>query len=100
MSRRAPDDILAHALERVLLERLGPVRDLNHHWVDWHSATFTGARHAVAFTIDQERAGSLDGIADDNLSLTRGFVADVAMVSRSRGPDGVAVALDVLTLLD
>lgn len=100
MSRRSPSDSLAAALEFALAAHLGELTSLTHKWVDWHSATFSGARHELRFTIDERTAALLDTIDEDDLPLKRGFVADLVVAGRQPGADGVAVTLEVLTLLD
>lgn len=100
MSRRSTADGLAAALETALACHLGEMRDLRHDWTDWHSATFVGARHAMQFTTSAEGMAKLATISDDELPLSRGFVADVAVIAQSPREGGVAVVLEALTIAD
>ncbi|MES2288388.1 MAG: hypothetical protein V4530_01520 [Pseudomonadota bacterium] len=100
MSRRSPSDTLAASLETALTRHFGKMADLTHKWVDWHSATFVGTRHELRFTLDESGAAALDTIDEENLSIRRGFVADLVVVERLSRADGFTVTLEVLTLLD
>lgn len=100
MSGRSTGDVLAAALETTLSRHLGDMRDVRHDWTDWHSATFVGARHEIRFVTTVEAAAKLATIAEDELPLSRGFVADVAVVAQSPGEDGMVVTLEVLTIAD
>lgn len=100
MSRRSTGDALAAALEISLSRHLGDMRDVRHDWADWYSATFTGARHEIRFTTSVEGAAKLATIADADLPLARGFVADVIVTAQSTGADGLVVDLEVLTIAD
>jgi hypothetical protein len=100
MSRRSTGDALAAALETTLSRYMGDMRDVRHDWTDWHSATFVGARHEMRFVTTVEAAAKLATMAEDELPLSRGFVADVVVVAQSPGEDGVIVVLELLTIGD
>jgi hypothetical protein len=100
MSRRSISDALAAALEISLSRYLGDMRDVRQNTVDWHSATFVGARHELRFTINAKAATKLATIEEDALPLSRGFVADIVVVAISPAGDDVLVELEVLTIAD
>ena len=71
----------------------------------WASATFRGARHAIALRLSGTDAGEraarlareLDGIEFD---LPGHLVADIGVTSRDEDGDGVALAIEALTVED
>lgn len=100
MSRRSTGDILAAALEISLSRHLGDMREVRHSWTNWHSATFVGARHEIRFSMLSAGAAKLATLADDDLPLSRGFVADVVVIAQASVGDEVIVDLEVLTIAD
>ena len=100
MSRNPIPDTLAAALETALALRLGDVRIVRHDRIDWHSATFIGARHEIRLTINAGHAAKLATIHDDDLPMPAGFVADLVVIAQSRAEDDLTVDLDVLTIAD
>lgn len=100
MSRRSTSDTLAAALETSLSRHLGDMRDVHHVWTDWHSATFIGARHEIRFITNSQGSAKLATIAEDDLPLARGFVADVLVVKQVADGAETIVNMDVLTIAD
>lgn len=66
---------------------LGPVAVHAYDMTPWSSATFTGARHV--FRIETEATADIDGFAqtigEADISIPRGFVADIAVVGAPTG---------------
>lgn len=70
------------ALLAAFTDRLGPLRLVAHSRRSWHSATFGGWRHtfevALDVPVDVDRCAS--EIAEQDIAIPGGFVADVAVV--------------------
>lgn len=89
--------------ERALLvaftAHLGPVRVMTHHVIPWHSATYSGARHL--FRIEAGDRADIEAFAHDiaeaDIALPRGFVADVVLVKPADG-SGRQVEIEALTI--
>lgn len=87
--------------ERALLAaftvRLGPLVVIDHRANPWRSAIFSGERHL--FRIEAGEAADLCAFAHDiaeaDITLPRGFVADISMVET---PDGSGRRIDIEAL--
>jgi hypothetical protein len=66
---------------------LGPVRITSYSAKPWYSATFAGARHV--FEVQCDDAAAIDGfvtaIAEADIAIPGGFVADVAVTAVRAG---------------
>jgi hypothetical protein len=71
----------------------------------WASITFTGARHRLRFRLEgqgahQEADRFIDGLADREFALHGHIVADIRLVAREDGQNGVGIEIEVLTIED
>lgn len=84
------------ALLRHFTARLGPLEAVERNDTPWHSATFDGARHCFAFTVDPAAkvATFVLALPEADIPLPGGFVAD-ALVT---GIDGSRLSVEVLTI--
>jgi hypothetical protein len=92
------------ALLRALAPLLGSHRPLAANSRDWASATFEGARHRLAFMLEgrnaADRATLLQAtLADTELSISGGLVADITVVARLEG-EATIVAIEALTIAE
>jgi len=87
------------ALLAAFARQLGPLELIRHRAAPWHSATFVGERHtfdvATAAEVDIEAFART--IAEQDVSIPRGFVADIA-VSDAGKPIGTRLTIEVLTI--
>lgn len=101
---RGPD--AATLLERALLASAQAagcaVALVSSDWTRWASATFTGARHAIAL-----RAGPsplldawLAGLPEAEVALRGHVLADIAVTQVSREGEWVVVCLEALSVED
>ena len=88
------------SLTLALSRHFGPLRQISSDSVAWHSATYSGQRHKIGFTVDNSACLStrLDSLDDLDIPLRRGFVASIAVVERSISDAGVVVQIEALTL--
>lgn len=84
--------IVAAALRAALHARLPDLVETAYRTEDWHSATFAGTRHVFAFelAICADVAAFARDIADAEIVIQRGFVADVAVTGSDAGRIEVA----------
>ena len=80
-------------LVRWLGDRVGPVNDLTMSSLPWHSATFAGMRHQIAFSAAIEL--STDALTECEIAIGAGFVADIA-ASVTRVGEAWRYRIDVL----
>lgn len=71
----------------------------------WASATFTGARHELAFRLEGEGAESaaenfLSGLDTAEFELRGHILADIALVAAERRPGCTEIRLEALTVED
>lgn len=69
----------------------------------WASVTFSGARHELSLRVPGEGAGALaDAFLADldeaQFRLPGHILADIALVGRADGADGVTIRLEALTV--
>ena len=69
----------------------------------WASATFTGARHELAFRLEGEAAEAeaerfLSGLEAAEFDLRGHVLADVALVAETRSPGLAAIRIEALTV--
>lgn len=83
---------VSDALRAAMRARLRGLVETAYRTESWHSATFAGARHIFSFELpcgaDVPRFTS--DIADADIVLPRGFVADVAVTGSDAGRIEVA----------
>jgi hypothetical protein len=97
-----------HLLLRAIAERVaggGPAEIVSARSEAWASATFTGARHSLQLRIEgadaADRASRLTGELDAiEFTLPGHLVADIALTSRHDTAEGVALAIEALTVED
>jgi hypothetical protein len=99
---RNPADHARSALLRALVPHIVPFTLLGVTSHDWASALFVGARHRLAIAIEGEdaplRAERISHtIAEIDLAMQGGFVADIAVVDRLDGPRPI-LAIEALTI--
>lgn len=90
------------ALIIALADHLGPLDNLASKTRGWSSATFTGMRHDLAFTIAaRDPVGRLTAaLGEAELPMTGHFVADLTVVSANQEGDMLRVKLEALTIED
>ena len=69
----------------------------------WASATFTGARHELAFRLEGETAEAeatrfLSGLEAAEFDLRGHVLADVALLSETRSPGLATIRIEALTV--
>lgn len=79
-----------------------PVVLVTSDWTRWASATFTGARHAIAVRAmaSPHLDAWLAALPDAEFRLRGHLVADIAVAGLAREGVGVAMRLEALTLED
>lgn len=91
----------AAALLAAFAARLGPLTDVRCRTVDWQSATFIGQRHRFELTVAAAVPNDFaEAIAEAEIALRRGFVADVAVTDRRAGANGTRLTIEALTIDD
>ena len=92
----------ATALVADFSARLGALSALTVRSIPWASITFIGARHVVSFTVPDGPAVAafVATIAEADLPLRDGFVADVVVAGRTPVADGVRLTIEALTIDD
>ena len=75
------------------------------HSRGWASATFSGARHQLHFTVegagaDEAAASFLGGLEAAEFDLPGHLVADILLRSEARRPGFARIALEALTVED
>ncbi len=90
---------VAAALTSAFATRLGRLEVTSHVIAPWHSATFSGARHAFGLVTEMPADVQLFAreIAEAEIDVPGGFVADVAVTPCPTG-DGLRLTIDVLTI--
>lgn len=90
------------ALVVALADHLGPLDDLVSKTRDWSSATFTGMRHELSFTITAGDASArlATAIGEADLPMKGHFVGDIAVISVKRDGYVFRVTLEALTIED
>ena len=87
------------ALVAVFASWLGSLEVTSHRATPWHSATFSGMRHA--FTVVTAKAADNPAFAQEivkaDIAIPTGFVADIA-VSACPAGDACCLTIDVLTI--
>lgn len=87
------------ALLAAFAAELGPLTLVRHRVTPWLSATFAGGRHV--FEVAPEGLFDVDAfariIAEQDIPISRGFVADVAIAKDEVARAG-AVVIEVLTI--
>jgi hypothetical protein len=90
------------ALLRALRPLAGPYTVLAARSSDWASATFEGARHRLVLALDGDdadaRATRLQAmLAEEELPIAGGFVADIGVVVRMEGTRTI-IGIEALTI--
>lgn len=88
---------VADALRAAMHARLGGLAETAYRTENWHSATFAGTRHVFSFGVPTSAgiAAFARDIAETEIALPRGFVADVAVTESSAGQiEVVALTID------
>lgn len=96
MTTRDPADALLGAIEALV----GPISDVERNCVPWMSATFAGARHVLSFSAVGYTPDFAGVIAEREIVLRHGFVADVAVVSVEATAGGHRIVVEALTIDD
>jgi hypothetical protein len=88
------------ALLASLAEKLGPLNALVIRTRDWSSATFTGVKYAMHFTVpwSPEVVIAVLDLPDADLPMPGHFVADLRIVQCERRDETLHVALEILTI--
>jgi hypothetical protein len=96
VTARDPVDSLLAAFASIL----GPLTDATRQSEQWASATFYGARHTIAFTASAtaDIPNFAASIAEADIPVRGGFVADVAIVSCDDLGDRHRIVVEVLTI--
>lgn len=97
-----PADRAQSALLRALRPLAGPYTVLAVRSSNWASATFEGARHRLALALDGDdvaaRVARLQAmLADQELPIAGGFVADIGVVVRMEGARTI-IGIEALTI--
>ena len=87
---------MSGAVLAALARYLGPIDAVQVQSTPWASASFAGRRHSIACTIAGD--APIDTLADAELRLETGFVADVAVTRCGTAAGKLAVRLNVLTI--
>jgi hypothetical protein len=100
MSRGPDAATLLDRRLRIAAEAAGvTIRVVRSDWTRWASATFGGARHQLTIVGNGDRLGAwLATLPDADLPLRGHLVADLAVVARRRGDDGIEVDLEILSV--
>lgn len=90
------------ALVAALAEKLGPIDDLAARTRDWNSATFTGMRHLLSFSVPWTREAVIAAIdlPEAEFDLCDHFVADLKVARCSRDGERLHVELEALTVAE
>lgn len=99
MSERTLAETMGIALDHALSLYLGDMHDVQRISTDWQSATIVGARHEMRFRT-KALAEIVSVLADADLPLSCGFVADLVVVAQSASGDDMIVSLEALTMAD
>lgn len=99
-----PSDRAQAALLRAL-RPWGPFAVEAARTTPWMSATFEGARHRIALRLQggdaAARAAALRaGLAEAELPIRGGFVADVTVTEKAGAGDAALLAIEALTIDD
>ncbi len=88
-----------NALRAAFVAHLGPVEVASHTRTPWHSATFSGTRHAFTLVteVTPDKTLFLHALADAEIHIPCGFVADVAVCECPSG-DKRRLNVEVLTI--
>lgn len=65
---------------------------------DWASATFVGQRHGITVRIDGDSRRALSALAEAELPLERGFVADLSIGGSRYDGCATFASIDLLTI--
>ena len=106
---RLPMSSAAAALVRALCSRAGVTRDrillTDYRSTDWQSLTFVGERHEMRFRIPGPNAAEIyramtQGLADAEVSLSRQFLADIAIFDAPKQEEdgSIAFGIEALTI--
>ncbi len=85
------------SLRAAIRARLGDVTETGYRTESWHSATFAGTRHLLSFEIPANANVTTFArdIAEAEIELPRGFVADVDVTGMgARRIEVVALTID------
>ena len=88
------------ALLAAFADRLGALVLIERLVTPWVSATFAGARHRLSVQVapDADLAAFCDAIAEADIPLRRGFVADVAVVDHATTETGQQLTIEALVI--
>ena len=99
---RGPDaaTLLARALTRSAAAAECPVTVVTADWSRWASATFTGARHAVALSAPPSPAliAWIAVLPETELALRGHLVADLSVVAARHAGEEITIELEILTV--
>jgi hypothetical protein len=105
------DDGLTHATTALLRAVRGKLQGFDGFSLDeiqsrsWASATFTGARHQLAFRLEGKGAGAaaerfLGRLEATEFELRGHILADISLISEERRPGCAEIRLEALTVED
>lgn len=80
------------SLRAAILARMSDVTETGYRTESWHSATFAGTRHLFGFEVPANAniTAFARDIAEAEIALPRGFVADIAVTGMGAGRIEVA----------
>jgi hypothetical protein len=87
------------ALAAVFASWLGTLEVTSHRATPWHSATFSGTRHAFTVVTDEaaDNPSFAQEIVEADIAIPKGFVADIVVSACPTG-DACRLSIDVLTI--
>jgi hypothetical protein len=88
------------ALIVALAGKLGPIDDLVSETRDWASATFTGMRHELRFSLPWTREAVIAAInlSEADMPMDDHFVADLRVIQCERQGERLMIELEALTI--